>query len=241
MEHIFQKDLQKTDANALRTLQGTPIFEGIAAMEITDMLGCLNPRIYAYEKGETIATYEDAFLGLGIVLEGIVLVAKESLAGNRMIMSVLRQGDMFGEMACFSPNPKWPANISAQTESNILFISPERVISQCEHLCSGHQQLIRNLLRIMSTKAMLLNRKVDYLTLKTLRGKLCAFLMEEHRRCGSMLFMLQMNRDEIADFLNVTRPSVSRELGKMRDEGLIDYHKATFKILDYEKLRESVL
>jgi CRP-like cAMP-binding protein len=65
--------------------------------------------------------------------------------------------------------------------------------------------------------------------------------MEEHRRCGSMLFMLQMNRDEIADFLNVTRPSVSRELGKMRDEGLIDYHKATFKILDYEKLRESVL
>ncbi|MBS7525730.1 Crp/Fnr family transcriptional regulator [Fusibacter paucivorans] len=241
MEYIFQKDLQKTDANALETLQRTPIFDGITAKEISDMLSCLNPRIYAYEKGETIATSEDDFFGLGIILEGIVLVAKESLAGNRMIMSVLRQGDMFGEMACFSPNPKWPANISSQTEAEVLFISPERVISQCEKLCAGHQRLIRNLLRIMSTKAMLLNRKVDYLTLKTLRGKLCAFLIEEYKRSGSMMFMLQMNRDEIADFLNVTRPSVSRELGKMRDEGLIDYHKATFKILDYDKLRESVV
>jgi CRP-like cAMP-binding protein len=205
------------------------------------MLGCLNPRIYAYKKGETIAAAEDAFIGLGIVLEGMVLVVKESLAGNRMIMSVLRRGDMFGEMACFAPNPKWPANISSQTESSILFISPEKVITQCESMCAGHQRLIRNLLRIMSTKAMLLNRKVDYLTLKTLRGKLSAFLIEEYKRNGALMFMLPMNRDEIADFLNVTRPSVSRELGKMRDEGLIDYHKSTFKILDFERLRHSVL
>ena len=241
MEYVFQNNETKTDQAALETLHKTPIFNGISINEIESMLPCLNPRIYAYERLETIASTEDAFLGLGIVLEGMVLVAKESLAGNRMIMNVLREGDMFGEMACFSPNPKWPATISAQTNAKVLFISPERVISQCECLCSGHQQLIRNLLRIMSTKAMMLNRKVDYLTLKTLRGKLSAFLLEEQKRSETMMFVLHINRDEIADFLNVTRPSVSRELGKMKEEGLIDFHKSTFKILDLQAMIDAIL
>lgn len=241
--HSAQSNLKGHLASetAILTLSKTPIFKGLIPEEIKDMLPCLNPRILAYEKLETIGSMDDDFIGLGIVLEGMVLVAKESLAGNRTIMSVLHAGDMFGEMVCFTPNPKWPANISAQTDATVLFISPEKVISQCENLCSGHQRLIRNLLYIMSSKAMMLNRKVDYLTLKTLRGKLAAFLLESAKREGKDMFTLKLNRDEIADFLSVTRPSVSRELSKMKEEGLIDYHKSTFKIRDKEGLKTWIL
>ena len=225
----------------IETLMGTPIFHTISAYDIATMLDCLNPRFYNYQKNETIALAGEPFSGLGIVISGHVMVTKESLDGNRMIMSLLKKGEMFGEMVCFTPNPKWPATIVAQLDATVLFISPQKVISQCEQVCSGHRKLIENLLTIMSQKALMLNRKVDYLTLKTLRGKLCAFLLEQAKKEGSDTFMLSMNRDEIADFLNVTRPSVSRELGRMRDDGLIDYYKASFKICDTEALKRFVV
>jgi CRP-like cAMP-binding protein len=225
----------------IATLMETPIFNAISAHDIATMLDCLNPRFYDYQKNETIAVAGDPFSGLGIVISGHVMVTKESLDGNRTIMSLLKKGEMFGEMVCFSPNPKWPATIMAQLDATVLFISPQKVISQCEQVCSGHRKLIENLLGIMSRKALMLNRKVDYLTLKTLRGKLCAFLLEQSNKEGSEIFMLSMNRDEIADFLNVTRPSVSRELGNMRDDGLIDFYKASFKILDIASLKRSIV
>jgi len=237
----IERSLLKEDNAIIETLVTTPIFDGISASEIGSMLGCLNPRVYDYQKNETIATAGESFSGLGIVISGHIMVTKESLDGNRMIMSLLKRGEMFGEMVCFTPNPKWPATIVAQLGATVLFISPQKVITQCEQVCSGHRKLIENLLSIMSRKALMLNRKVEYLTLKTLRGKLAAFLLEQSKKEGSDTFMLAMNRDEIADFLNVTRPSVSRELSKMRDDGLIDYYKASFKIQDGEALKKAVL
>jgi DNA-binding transcriptional regulator LsrR (DeoR family) len=47
-----------------------------------------------------------------------------------------------------------------------------------------------------------------------------------------------MNRQQLADFLNVSRPSMSRELSRMRDEGIIDFHLSAVRILDIERLKE---
>ena len=49
--------------------------------------------------------------------------------------------------------------------------------------------------------------------------------------------MLAMNRNEMADFLNVARPSLSREMCRMRDEGIIDFHRSSVRIMDMEALK----
>lgn len=232
--------MKTIDQEMISIIKGIPLFKGIEDQDIVSMLGCLNPRLYSYSKGQCIANIGDPFLGLGIVLEGEVIIAKESIAGNRMIITVLKKGDMFGEMMSFSLHTKWIAAVTAQTQAKIIFISPEKVISQCENMCSGHKKLIENMLRIMAKKALLLNRKVEYLTIKSLRGKLSAYLLETQKQNQNAFFELPMNRDEMADFFNVARPSISRELSRMRDDGLIDFHKSTFKILDIEKLRDLV-
>ncbi|GAU77229.1 Crp/Fnr family transcriptional regulator [Fusibacter sp. 3D3] len=232
--------MKSIDQEIINVIESIPLFSGIQSQDIVGMIGCLNPRIYAYQKNQPVASIGDPFLGLGIVLEGEVIVAKENIAGNRMIMTVLKKGDMFGEMMSFSMHTKWIASVTAQTQSKIVFISPEKVISQCEKMCSGHRKLIENMLAIMAKKALLLNRKVEYLTIKSLRGKLCAYLLENQYRSRDVFFELPMNRDELADFFNVARPSISRELSKMKADGLIDYHKATFKILNLEKLKAYV-
>ncbi len=215
----------------------SPLFRGLSQDELSKLMPCLDPYYVQFKKSETVIRAGDPFLGLGIVLEGEILLSKESFAGNRMILTVLKSGDMFGEMISFSDKKVWPASASAQCDTRIVFIKPERVIKQCEQHCLFHTMLIDNMLKIMSKKALMLNRKVEYLSLKSLREKLAAFFLESYHNTGKLMFVLPMNRDELADFFNVARPSISRELSKMKEDGLIDFHKSTFKISDLEALK----
>jgi CRP-like cAMP-binding protein len=232
--------ITQIESNVVSILESTPMFKNIEHHELQKMLNCLNPRILTYSKSETIVNSQDPFEGIGIVIEGEVLIAKESMAGDRTVMTMLKKGDMFGEMVSFSEKKVWPATVTAQTDCTVIFVSPEKVISMCNKMCDSHRQLIENLLKIMSKKALMLNRKVEYLSIRSLRGKLCAYFLEQHKITNKNIFTLTMNRDELADFFNVARPSVSRELSKMKEEGLIDFHKSSFKILDFEKMKESL-
>ena len=49
--------------------------------------------------------------------------------------------------------------------------------------------------------------------------------------------MLPLKRNEMADFLNIARPSLSREMCRMRDEGIIDFHRESIKIKDPDALK----
>lgn len=230
----------KIEERVVNCLHGTSLFRGIDHQGISEMMGCLNPRILKYKKADTIANTGTPFHGIGIVIEGEVVIAKENIAGNRMILTVLKAGDMFGEMISFTEKKIWPVTVTAQSDSEVIFISPENLITRCEKMCAPHQQIIQNMLHIMSKKALLLSRKVDYLSIRSLRGKLCAYLIEQWKNQGGSIFTLPMNRDEMADFFNVARPSISRELSKMKEDGLIDFHKASFKIVDIERMKDEI-
>ena len=73
-----------------------------------------------------------------------------------------------------------------------------------------------------------------------MRGKISAFLLEQYEKQGSATFILPLKRNEMAEFLNVARPSLSREMCRMRDEGLIDFHQSTIKIKDLEALKNLI-
>jgi CRP-like cAMP-binding protein len=89
---------------------------------------------------------------------------------------------------------------------------------------------------IVSERAIALSRKVEYLSIKSIRGKISTYLLEQYKKAGKAIFMLPMNRNEMADFLNVSRPSLSREMCKMRDEGIIDFHRASILVKDVRAL-----
>ena len=77
-----------------------------------------------------------------------------------------------------------------------------------------------------------------YLQLKTIRGKISKFLLEESDKINSTTFSLNFNRQKMAEFLNVSRPSLSRELSRLKAEGIIDFYKETMKILDKKALED---
>lgn len=213
------------------------LFDGVSIDEAPEFLYCLGAAIHKYSRNTSIAIAGEPFSGLGIITSGSAVVTKESASGDRLIMAVLGPGMLFGEIVAFSEAPVWPATVMAQEACEVIFLAAGRIVGQCEKQCPFHRQLIRNMLRILSDKALLLNRKVEYLSLPSVRAKVASYLMEHYRKAGTRVLMLPLDRNELADFLNVARPALSREMGRMRDEGIIDYHRSSVKIVDLEALK----
>jgi cAMP-binding proteins - catabolite gene activator and regulatory subunit of cAMP-dependent protein kinases len=221
----------------IEILAKTPLFKGIDKSDISYMVGCIKPKVKSYDRNEQIAVSGMALSGIGIILKGEATVSKENAEGNRVIMTVLHEGDIFGEMIAFSGQKTWPASVQAQEDCIVFFLPNDKIVGECEKMCPWHRSLIRNLLCVISERALMLNKKVEYLTIKSMRGKIGTYLLEQYKKTGKRDITLPLNRNELADFLNVSRPSMSREICKMRDEGLIDFHMTAFRILDVEALK----
>ncbi|MBC8014267.1 MAG: Crp/Fnr family transcriptional regulator [Sporomusaceae bacterium] len=219
-------------------LMSSSLFNGISVPALENMVNCLQPNLSTYKKNSYITLEGDPFTGLGVLLIGEAAVIKENAAGNRNIMTVLRSGDIFGEMIAFSGKDRWPATVFAQADCSVIFLRPDKITGKCDNACASHTQLIKNMLTILSEKALLLNRKVEYLSISSMRGKISTYLLEQHKSAGKKVFDLSLNRNNLADFLNVSRTSLSREMGRMRDEGLIEFYRSSIKINDVDALKK---
>lgn len=222
----------------LDTLSRCALFENISRDQMLSILNCMNLKIQEYKKNDYLTIAGEDFFQIGVVLSGTVALTKETAAGSRVIIGLLGAGEMFGEMAAYSGKKSWPVTVIAQTNCTVMFFSQDKIVGCCDKVCISHKQLIMNMLKVVSNRALMLNKKVEYLSIKSLRGKISTFLLEEYKKTGSNTFQLELNRNELADFINVSRPSLSRELCKMRDEGLIDFHSTAIKIKDFEAIKE---
>lgn len=224
----------------IHVLKHSPLFHSISPEALKVVFSCLKPRVYTYPKGGFIAVEGEIFAGLGILLRGKATIVKENAAGDRIVMNPMTEGDMFGEIIVFSNTTTWPASVIAQTECNVIFLPSVKIMGTCANICASHKQLITNMLTIVSEKAIDLNRKVEYLAIKGMREKICTYLLEQYKFTKSTFFTLNLNRNDLADFFNVSRTALSREMGRMRDEGLIEFHRSSIKIVDLEALKRSI-
>lgn len=212
------------------------LFKNIEDEELKSILYCLQPIIKSYKKKDIITIEREKLTGIGIVLEGEVIVGKETLAGDRVIMDRLKSGELFGEIAAFSSNG-WLATVEAYSDCTIMFFPPQKIVGMCSKTCVGHKTLIQNMLQIVAEKALNLNKKVEILSLKSIRKKVSNYLLSQYKMNKSLIFNIPLKRNELAEYLLVSRPSLSRELINMKEEEIIDFHRNTFKILDLEALK----
>lgn len=218
-------------------IKESPLFYSLKTDEIITMLNCLSPKVNSYSKNQCIVNAGETIDRFGIVLDGEVVILKENADGNRVIMSVVKKGDMFGEMLVLSSNKIWPVTVRVQSSCKVLFLTGSDLIARCGNNCTWHISMLRNFMKIISDKSLMLNKKVEYLSIKSIRGKICTYLFEQYQKSGNINITLPLKRNELADFLNMSRPSMSREMCQMRDEGIIDFYLSTFKIKDIEALK----
>ncbi len=224
----------------LDSFKDVKLFQNIEKGELNSMLMCFNSKIETYQKQEYITVEGNPFTGIGVVIEGEVTITKDNAAGERVVMTKLGVNSIFGEIFAFSNSKVWGVTVIASKDCKVLFIRPEKIVGPCRNMCIGHRILIQNMLKIVSQKALGLDKKIGYLAMKGIRTKISAFLLEQHKLSRSNRFMIKYNREELADYLNVSRPSLSREMIKMRNEGMIDFYKASFHLKDIDALKMNI-
>lgn len=212
-------------------LENCTLFKEIDIDKIDGVLQCLSPTIKKYNSGTYIAIEGDDSPGTCIILSGEVSIIKSTISGETNIINTLKESDIFGEIPAFSNEGKWPASVIARKDSTIMIIPANNFINRCSNHCVYHNKLTENMLLILSDKILQLNKKNNYLTLRSLRAKISTYLLELQKKHGSSTFNLNYTRNELANFFCVARPSLSRELSNLKNEGIIDLYRSSVKIL----------
>lgn len=105
-----------------------------------------------------------------------------------------------------------------------------RVMRFCTNACTFHSRLIQNLLHVFAHKNMALTQKMYFMSERTTKDKLLAYLSAQAGRQGSSYFEIPFNRQQLADYLSVERSAMSAVLCKLRDEGILEFHKNQFRL-----------
>jgi len=213
-------------------LSKNPLFKGIDKGDIGFLLDYLSAKTKTYYKDEPIFEAGSRPEYVGIVLSGSAFVLQEDYWGNRNILSNIGVGGIFGEAFSCAEAAALPVSVIAKEDSVILLINVKKILNICSTACAFHTSLIMNLMRILANKNRYLTRKIEHITKKTTREKVLSFLSECAVQGGKNTFEIEFNRQELADYLSVERSALSAVLSKMKEEGIIDYYKNTFRLTD---------
>ncbi|MBS4534091.1 Crp/Fnr family transcriptional regulator [Clostridium sp. D2Q-14] len=132
----------------------------------------------------------------------------------------------------FADNNYYPMNVISKDESIILNIKKSLVLD----LCQNNKQFLSELLKSISNKTLIISNKIHDISLKTIRDCILDYLKYEYKLQNTLTLKMKITKKEWAEKIGVHRPSLSRELMKMKQEGLIDYTRNTITIKDIKIL-----
>ena len=216
-----------------------PILSGLTESELKDMKEQHCMRGKKYKKGELIFHIGDQIKELGIVLMGQVIIESIDLWGNKALLSSVPAGQVFAETYALLNTPIM-VNVVAAEDCHILFINTHILMQSSFSEKSWQHKLTKNLLAISTRKNLTLSNRIFCTTSKKIRGRLLTYLSGYAVQQGKSEFDIPFNRQQLADFLNLDRSALSKELCKMRDEGMLTFRKNHFHLLHVPKEEESI-
>ena len=209
-------------------LQKTQLFSGISEEDTAVMLECLQAKLRTYKKGEFVVRQGEHISNIMVLAAGKLHIQRDDHWGNRSIISMISAAEMFGEAYAAPDSSPMLNDVLAVEDSAVIFFDVNRIITVCPSACRFHSMVVRNLFFAISEKNRKLVRKLSFMSERTTREKLIAYLSEEAKRQNSSSFSIPFNRQQLADFLSVDRSAMSNELCKMRGEGLREVEKNRF-------------
>lgn len=164
---------------------------------------------------------------MGIILEGRVSVQKIDECGNVLKIAIFSEGDILAANLLFSTRNSYPWTIVSESSAVVLHICKELLLE----LCQSNIGFLAGLMTAISDKAHVLTDKIDSISLKTIRQQLTDFLRYEYHLQKRNPLKLHISKKDLAERLGVRRTSLSRELNKMRKDGLLEYDSKTITLI----------
>lgn len=205
------------------------LFKGLTGEQLKEAMSLLSAREEGYKKGELIKAEGERLSSFGLVLSGSVQVLMNDINGDSIIMATVEKGATFGESLAFLAVAEIPVYIYAPEDCRVLWLSADAF--KGEEKSPLADLLYNRFSAALAQRALDMNDRIQVLSKLTLREKLLTLFSQYSHKSGSRTFSISLNREQLAAYLGVNRSALSRELSKMRDEGIIEFYKNSFKIL----------
>ena len=191
-----------------------------------------NYRIRKYTKDSIIFLAKEPCNDLNIILDGHLQIQHIGITGKLLIVTEFKAGQTIGETLIFGKPNLYPMSIVSTTEVTMLHIPKDEVL----HLCQNNHEFLVAFLEFISGKSITLSKRLDQISLKTIRQRIIEFILIEYNKHHHMIVQLNMTKKKWAETMGVQRPSLSRELSILKSEGLIDFDYKYIYIKDLEGL-----
>ena len=218
--------------NFFSILEAVDLFKCFSSDELDKLFQNNLYHIRTHFKDSVVHLQNEKCENLDIILSGVVSVQKIDSNGDLLTICNFSTGEVMGENLLFSHRNFYPMTITAKCDTEILQIKKELIL----RLCQGNIKFLNGFLQSASDKTLILMGKIKTLALKTIRQCIVEFLLYEYHAQKSTTIKLNMTKKELAEKIGVQRPSLSRELNKMRKDGLITYDPKQITVMDVDSL-----
>ena len=215
-------------------LETSTLFCGMPAIELRNGLETTPHRIQCYDKDETIFHIMDPAVSIGILLEGRVQAQKPFPNGNQINVSVRTPGEMIGPAAVFSSSQKFPCDVVALEPVTMMMFYKEDLLA----LMQKNIRILKNFTTEIASATYMLQQRLELLSYNGISQKAAFWLLMKAKQSGKSVVQIPDSVSKWAMILNVSRPSLHRELNKMKKQGLIRYNPRVIEIIDAKALQD---
>ncbi len=212
----------------IRTLERSVLFRNMSGDEINDALKVLRAEEKTYLKGEVILHAGTTTDRMGLILSGSVTIESNDMWGNRTILSHTDTGQFFAETYALFRDEPLLVDVTANENCRVLFLKSLSISDHAGQLPSWAMKYTSNLLEISARKNLILSGRSFHTAPKTIRGRVMSYLNSVSLQKHGNEFDIPFDRQQLADYLNLERSALSKELGRMQRDGLIRVRKNHF-------------
>ena len=204
------------------------LMKSITPQEIESYLFEGSCKITQYKKNNIVHFVGEVCSKLEIILSGKVVIERIDESGNLMTIAEFLGGDVLGGNLMFSKNPYYPMTVTAKEATLILEINKDRLF----RLFSDNHEFLSSYLEYVSDHTVILGDRIKHYVNRTIRESIISYLNFEAKKQNSSIIKLSMTKKALAERIGVQRTSLSRELAKMREDGLIEFNSVSITLLN---------
>lgn len=211
----------------LNLLINHPLIGIFGSNQINGFIDSNELTIHNYQKNNIIHHDGDLCDSLEIILKGNIAIERIDSYGNLLVITKLLEGDIYGGHLMFSSNPKYLMTIMAKSDSILLEIKKDILL----RLLSSNPTFLIAYLEYIAELTAILGNKIKYSIKTSIRESLLEYIRQQIGQQSTSTIKLKLTKKELAENMGIQRTSLSRELTKMKDDGLITYTNKTITLL----------
>jgi CRP-like cAMP-binding protein len=222
----------------LKQIRKNELFANLTDEEINAVFENVTARMVKKAAGKIVSTPNESPKELCIIIDGNIVMYCVKNDGKKEVVNSVIDGAMFGIEAGLT-GKKLTFYAASARDTELLYIDIQSLMDLgTKQVGAASIKLYKNLAAYLSEKVIRLESNTDFITTKGMRKKIAKLVYEKYLTQGTFDVRMGMDRNQMAKFLNVSRPSMSREMIRMREESIIAFRKDAISITDIERLKK---